>query len=95
MRNLDPWGKFQAEHEDLHEEGLFGKIVIMAILILVGAGIGAFVGALINPGPRHTRIQRMLEDTKEKILFRMIIGAIIGGLSAGVFAYKTMRSEKD
>lgn len=95
MRNQDQWGKFEAEHEELHEEGTLGKIVIIVILILAGAGIGAFIGALLNPGPRHTRIQRMLEDTQEKIIFRMIIGAVIGGLSAGVFAWQTWRSMKD
>jgi Na+/phosphate symporter len=95
MRNQDPWGKFEADHEELHEEGTFGKIVIMVVLILVGAGIGAFIGALLNPGPRYNRIQRMLEDTQEKIIFRMIIGAVIGGLSAGLFAYKTLFCTKD
>lgn len=67
MREQDPWGKFQAEHEDLHEEGTFGRIVIMLILILVGAGIGAFLGALLNPGPRHTRIQRMMDTLGKKL----------------------------
>lgn len=95
MRNQDPWGKFQADHEELYEEGTFGRIVIIVVLILAGAGIGALIGAFLNPGPRYNRVQRMLEDTKEKIIFRMIIGAIIGGLSAGAFAWKTLRSMKD
>ncbi|MBN1900127.1 hypothetical protein JW926_02225 [Candidatus Sumerlaeota bacterium] len=95
MKNQDPWGKFQADHEELYEEGTFGKILITVILILAGAGIGALIGVFLYPGPRYHRIQQMMEDTSEKIIFRMIIGAIIGGLSAGAFAWKTLRSRKD
>ncbi len=89
------WKDFHAEHEERREAGIVTRILTLLFFTLGGATVGGVLGFFITFGPRHRRIQHLMEDTPEKIKFRVIVGAIIGAIAAIIFVIRTWRSMKD
>lgn len=86
----DLWADFHADHGKKKNAGIITKIII----VLFGAGIGfaggGLTGYLWNPGPRSTRMDRLMNMSTEQLSLQMIIGGVIGALIIGSFAAKTV-----
>jgi hypothetical protein len=91
----DPWEDFRAHRPERRPHaGRSGFLLALILFVVVGAGIGGAVGAVWNPGPRSTRMDRLARTTTSDMARRAAIGAAIGAVGGVLFVFRSWRSRE-